>query len=94
MDALQKCETRNRLSAGRNKSRRSFRAADQNDRDLASSADRDENSVHRLTFAEDFMMEHSFTSLRLTVVGIRGSSRTVHKQLEPQPSAQYFGFPS
>jgi len=94
MDALQKCDTRNRLSAGRNKSRRSFRATDQTDRNLASRADQDDNSVHRLTFAEDFMMEHSFTNLRFSVVGIKGGSRTTRKQPEPQPSAQYFGFPS
>jgi len=94
MDALRNCDTRNRLSAGRDKIRRSFRATDQTERNSASNVDREENGAHRLTFAEDFMMEHSFTSLRFAVVGIKGSSRAVHKQAEPQPSAQYFGFPS
>jgi len=94
MDVPRKCDTRNRLSAGRNKNRRTFRATDQTDRNSVSGADQGENGVHQLTFAEDFMMEHSFTSLRFSVVGIKGGSRTARKQPEPQPSAQYFGFPS
>jgi hypothetical protein len=94
MDTLKNCDRRNRVSPARNSSQRSFRTVDQTDRTSTPSTDQGKNSVHRLTFAEDFMMEHSFTNLRFAVVGIKGSSRTVHKQAEAQPSAQYFGFPS
>jgi len=92
MDAPKKCDTRNRLSAGRNKGPRSFRASDSAERTSASAMDTEGNRARRLTFAEDFMMEHSANGKRVAVVGVKRSSRTI--RIQSQPSTQYFGFPS
>jgi hypothetical protein len=92
MDSPKKCDTRNRLSSGRKKSPRSFRAVDSTERASASAMDKDGNSARRLTFAEDYMMEHSANGPRVAVVGVNGSSRTV--RIQSQPSTQHFGFPS
>jgi hypothetical protein len=54
--------------------------------------DTEGNRARRLTFAEDFMMEHSANGKRVAVVGVKGSSRTI--RIQSQPSTQYFGFPS
>jgi hypothetical protein len=45
----------------------------------------------RLTFAEDFMMEHSHSGRSITLTGIAVSYATTPK--EPQSSDQSFGFP-
>jgi hypothetical protein len=47
---------------------------------------------NRLTFAEDFLLEHSNASLRLALFEISASAGSASR--EPQQSAQHFGFPS
>lgn len=81
MDTYKKCDTRNRLPSSRDKGPRSFKAADGIERTYS----------NRLTFAEDFMMEHSSTGLRFSAVGNKVRSRDATQQ---PPSTQHFGFPS
>ena len=59
MDFLQKCDASNRLSSNRNTSQNSFRPVSQADRTNSSLIEPDGTKVKRLTFAEDFMLEHS-----------------------------------
>jgi hypothetical protein len=46
----------------------------------------------RLSFAEDFLLEHSNSNLRVTVMEIMASASATPR--EPQQSAQSSGFPS
>ncbi len=92
MDTHKNCDQRNRLSAGRAKNQHSLRAQGQAEQAVAPGNIMDDKCVDRLSFAEDFMMEHSSAGLRVAVVGVKGNSRTV--RIQSQPSAQNFGFPS
>jgi hypothetical protein len=92
MDFLQKCDARNRLSAGRSTSQNSFRPEGQADRTSSSGIEPDGTRAKRLIFAEDFMLEHSRSGLHISLTGISASAGTAPR--EPQQSAQSFGFPS
>ena len=71
MDFLQKCDARNRLSADRSTSQNSFRPAAQADRTNSSGIETDGTRAKRLTFAEDFMLEHSHPGLHITRPGFQ-----------------------
>jgi hypothetical protein len=63
MSLLKKCEAYNRLPASRNKSQGSFGHVRQADQANPSEMKPDVASAARLTFAEDFTLEHSLHSL-------------------------------
>ncbi len=92
MDTLKKCDAVNRLSAGRSKNQRSFRAVKQTDCAVVTVVGPDGARAARLTFTEDFMMEHSATGLPVALLGMGSGSGTASKQ--PLPSTQFFGFPA
>ena len=91
MGHLKECESSNRLSAGRNKIHRSFRQSGQADRTSDSAMDQGEISANQSTFAEDFMLEHSNSSLFIAMMGSagrHGAPKEAHK------STQCYGFPA
>jgi len=92
MSLAKKCDIRNRLSAGRNKSQHSFRPVDLADQTNPSS-ETDGTRVKRLTFAEDFMLEHTSSSLCITLFGMADDTETVPGEQQHMPT-QYYGFPS
>jgi len=92
MPLLKQCDARNRLSAGRIKSQHSYRPAEQVDRASSSVVEMDRTRANRLTFAEDFLLEHSHSGRHITVVEISASAGIAPK--EAHHSAQHFGFPS
>jgi len=92
MDFLQKCDASNRLSSNRNTSQNSFRPVSQADRTNSSLIEPDGTKAKRLTFAEDFMLEHSHSGQHIDLTGILASAGTALR--EPQQSTQFFGFPS
>lgn len=92
MDTLKKSDAMNRLSAGRIKSQRSFRSVSQTETSLTSVTAPDGGRTTRLTFTEDFMMEHSASDLPAALLGMGAGSGAAHKQ--SLPSTQFFGFPS
>jgi hypothetical protein len=92
MDTLKKCNARNRLSAGRNKSQHSFRTAGQPDRADSSKIEHNVTRPATVTFAEDFMLEHSHPGRRIALMGMADSYEAASR--EPQESTQSFGFPS
>jgi hypothetical protein len=92
MSHLKEIETENRLTAGRNRSHRTFRTAGQVDRINASGIQVEEIGVKQSTFAEDFMLEHSNSSLFIAMIGSAGRYAGATK--EPQKSTQHYGFPS
>ena len=69
MGHLKECESADRLSAGRNRIHRSFRQSGQADRISASGMEPDGISAKQSTFAEDFMLEHSNSSLFIAMMG-------------------------
>jgi hypothetical protein len=94
MGHLKQCEAMDRLSAGRNKNRNSFRPAGEAD-NCNSNLSRIESEGSRerkSSFAEDFMLEHSNSSLFIAMIGRVGRYGAGGK--EPQKSTQYYGFPS
>lgn len=92
MDLLKKCDARNLTPARRKTNPHSFRQVGQANRTNSSGSDSDGASLSRRTFADDFMLEHSHSSLQMTLIGIAASYGSASK--EPQPSAQSYGFPS
>jgi len=92
MSLLNKNGTRNLPSASRDKSQHSFRSEGQADRNNSFGIEPDGLGARRLTFTEDFMMEHSRSGRSIALIGIAVSYGTAPK--EPQPSAQSIGFPS
>jgi len=99
MGPPKECDSRNSLSAGRNNDRRSIRAVDRSMRATASAIETRVKCANRLTFAEDFMVEHSLSNLLLSnlhfsLTGIKGRSGARREQLHSPPSPQSFGFPS
>jgi hypothetical protein len=91
MGHFKDCESADRLSATRNKIHRSFRQSGQTDRIAASGMEPDKMSAKQSTFAEDFMLEHSNSSLFIAMMesaSRRGAPR------ETQKSTQYYGFPA
>lgn len=94
MDPLKKCDTRNLSPARRKKSQHSFRSMGQTDRANSPGISREETSSTRLTFAEDFMMEHCNSSQSMALSRITASLSYASAPKESGPSAQAFGFPS
>jgi hypothetical protein len=92
MGQLKECETKDRLSAGRNKSRNSFRPAGEADHSNSSGIELEGSGERKSSFAEDFMLEHSNSSLFIAMIGTAGRYGVAAK--EPQKSTQYYGFPS
>jgi hypothetical protein len=92
MGLANKRDTRIGFSAGRNRNQHSFRQVDQADRVNTSAVEADEARASRLTFIEDFMLEHCHRGLHIAILEVAGSYGTALK--EPQQSAQAFGFPS
>jgi len=92
MDFLQQSDARNRLSSGRNTSQNSFRPASLADRTNSSRIEPDGVRAKRLTFSEDFMLEHSHSGRHIDLDQILASAGTAPR--EPQQTTQSFGFPS
>jgi hypothetical protein len=92
MSLATKSDKRERLSAGRSRSQHSFRPASQADATSAPGIEKDGAKVDRLSFAEDFMLEHSHSSLRITFMGMAGNSAAAPR--EQHKVAQCYGFPS
>ena len=92
MGHLKECEARDRLSAGRNNSRNSFRPAGNADNSNSSRTKLEGSGERKSSFAEDFMLEHSNSSLFIAMIGRTGRYGAGAK--EPQKSTQYYGFPS
>jgi hypothetical protein len=70
MSLLVKCDTKNRLSASRNKSRHSCRPAGHADRANPSEIRPDGPRASTLTFIEDFTREDSLRGLHITSIEI------------------------
>ncbi len=92
MSHLKECEARDRLSASRNKSRNSFRLTEEADNNNSSGTKLEGASERKSTFAEDFMLEHSNSSLFIAMIG--RADRYGAGAKEPHKSTQYYGFPS
>jgi hypothetical protein len=92
MSLAKNSDKRDRLSAGRSRSQHSFRAASMADRANPSGIETDQARPGPLSFAEDFTLEHSHSSLRIAFIGMAGKSGAVPR--EQHKSAQCFGFPS
>jgi hypothetical protein len=92
MGHLKECEARDCLSAGRKKSHNSFRPAAEADHSNSSGTKLEGASERKSTFAEDFMLEHSNSSLFIAMIGRAGRYGAGAK--EPQKSTQYYGFPA
>ena len=72
MILAKKCTTRNRLSTGSEKSRYSSRNVGQAPRADCSEITPDGPQATRLTFLEDFTLEHSLHVLRIPLIEIAG----------------------
>jgi hypothetical protein len=92
MSILKNYDARARFSVGRSKSQHPCRSAGQPGKVNSSGAGPEKTQVNRLTFAEDFTLEHCRSGRRIAMIGIWGGAETAPK--EPQPSTQSFGFPS
>jgi hypothetical protein len=92
MGLVKKCDARDFLSAGGNKSQHSFRQVCQADRASSTGIALDGTRAIRPTFAEDFMTEHSRARVQIALIGIASGAGTAPN--EAQQSAQSFGFPS
>ena len=92
MSIANKCDTRDRLSTGRNRSQHSFRPVKQADTANVSAKEVDGARVNCPCFAEDFLLEHTHTGLRLAFIGRSAKSGSAPR--EQHQSAQCYGFPS
>lgn len=92
MDTLKKSDAMNRSSASRSKNQHSFRAVRQTETSLTSVTGPEGARTSRLTFTEDFMMEHSASGIPVALLGVGASGGAAPKQ--SLPSTQFFGFPS
>jgi N-dimethylarginine dimethylaminohydrolase len=91
MAHLKECESADRHSAGRNKTHRSFRQSGSTDQVSVSGMQPDEINTKPTTFAEDFMLEHSNSSLFIAMMGNASRFGTAK---EVAKSTQQFGFPA
>jgi hypothetical protein len=73
MSLLKKCDANKRLPASGNKSQHSFRQVRDADSANPSEIKPDGPWASRLTFAEDFTLEHSHPGLHITSIEISGS---------------------
>lgn len=92
MSLAKKCDTRDRLSAGRVRSQHSFRPVSHSDRANSTEIEPNRAEASRMSFAEDFLLEHTNSSSRMTLIGMARKSGTAPR--EQQISAQCYGFPS
>jgi hypothetical protein len=92
MSLAKTSDKRDRLSTGRSRNQHSFRPASMADRASGSGIETDGARANRLSFAEDFMLEHTNSGLHITLIGMAGASVSVAR--EPQKSTQCYGFPS
>jgi hypothetical protein len=92
MSLAKKCDTRDRLSAGRARSQHSFRSTSHSDRVNSTEIETDGARGNRMSFAEDFLLEHTNSSIRIGLIGMAGKSGNPPR--EQQKSAQCYGFPS
>jgi hypothetical protein len=92
MSLATKSDKRERLSAGRNRSQHSFRPVSHVDSANSTGTESDGARADRLSFAEDFMLEHTHSSLRVTFLGMAGNSAVAPR--EQHKVAQCYGFPS
>jgi hypothetical protein len=72
MNLLKKCDGKDLLSASRNKSLHSLRPVGQADRANPSEIKPDGTRASRLTFVEDFTLEHSLPGVDITSIKISG----------------------
>jgi hypothetical protein len=73
MSLLKKCDANNLLPARRNKSQRSFGPVRHADGANSSEIKPNGPWASRLTFVEDFTVEHSLPGLQITSIEISGS---------------------
>jgi len=73
MSLLKKCVVKNRLSSSRNESRHSLRSVGQAGRANPSEIKPDGPWAGKLTFVEDFTLEHSLPGLHIASIEISGS---------------------
>jgi len=92
MGLPRKCDARHLSTASPNKSQPSCRPVSKAIRTSSFKIEPDATRTNRETFAEDFLLEHSHSTLRLAVIEITASASATPR--EPQQSAQSFGFPS
>lgn len=92
MSLANQCDARDRLSTGRSRSQHTFRPASQTKRTASSSVEQKNTTTEGLSFAEDFMLEHTGSGLRIALIGMTAGSKTAQREL--QNSAQCYGFPS
>jgi len=71
--------------------RRSFRPVDQTKRANPSQVAPDRTRAQRLTFAEDFLLEHSLSGVDIVKVEISGSARV--SLIDRSESSEPFEFP-
>jgi hypothetical protein len=92
MSLAKTSDKRDRLSAGRIRSQHSFRPVSVADRANSSRIETDGARPGRLSFAEDFMLEHTHSGMHIAVIGMSGASASVAR--EQHKSTQCYGFPS
>lgn len=92
MSLAKQCDTRDRLSAGRVRSQHSRRSMSHSDRANSTEIEPNRAEASRMSFAEDFLLEHTNSGLRIALIGMAGKSGTAPR--EQQMSAQCYGFPS
>ena len=91
MGLLKKCDTRNHLSDSRNENQRSTRS-NRHGVKADFSVLEPERSVAKLSFAEDFLLEHSVSGMQFRKVGI--AANPAISSNDRSESCQYLGFPS
>ncbi len=92
MGHLKESEGMHSLPAGQSNSHNSSGLARQANRTKPSELEMDGARAKNPTFVEDFMLEHSNSSLLIAMMGKTGSYKVVSQEL--QHSTQYYGFPS
>jgi hypothetical protein len=92
MSLLKNSVAGNYPSAGWEKSRKQSRPERKTNRHNRSEVKPDSAQTQSHAFAEDFMLEHSSSSMRLSFTVVPSTSGAVSQ--ESYPSSEYFGFPS
>jgi hypothetical protein len=73
MSVSKNCDAKVHLFASRNKNRSTFNRAARADEANPREITRERPRASRLTFVEDFMLEHSLPSMQITSIGMSGS---------------------
>lgn len=87
-----RCDAGNRPPARQNRTQHSLIPIGKADTTLRSEINLDRQKVKRLTFAEDFILEHTLSGLNAVGIEISGSSRLASR--ESQETIQNIAFPS